>query len=89
MGRLLVGISELDHFAVIVGPSEKAYARGQVVAGESRRYGDCRNKHQEGVQVRRSFLVDEWRVDPVLDKCRLVLDRLVNDSVESVVRHDG
>ena len=44
--------------------------------------------NQERVEVRRALLIDVRRIDAVLDQRRRVLDRLVDDGVEPVVRHD-
>ena len=38
--------------------------------------------------MRRAFLIDEWRVDTILDQGRLVLNCFVNNGVEFVIGHD-
>ena len=57
--RLLVGIGELDQVAIVVGSSNKANARREVVARESRGDDDGRNVDQKSVQMRRALLVDD------------------------------
>lgn len=47
MGRLFVGVGELDQIAVIVRPSDEANAGWQVVAGEPRGNDDGRNIDQK------------------------------------------
>src|SRR5207344_2898021 len=68
--RLFVGIGELDQITIVVGSSNKANARREVVARESGGDDDGRNVDQKSVEVRRTFLVDEGWVDPVLDQRR-------------------
>ena len=50
-------------------------------------HGHRRGIDQERVEVRRALLVHVGRVDAVLDQRRRVLDGLVDDGVELVVRH--
>lgn len=88
MGRLFVGVGELDQIAVIVRPSDEANAGWQVVAGESRGNDDGRNIDQKSVEMRRAFLVDEGRVDTVANQGWLMLDGFMHDGVELVVGHD-
>jgi hypothetical protein len=38
--------------------------------------------------MRGAFLIDERRVDSLGDACRLVLDGLVHDGVQPMIRHD-
>ncbi len=38
--------------------------------------------------MRRAFLVDERRIEGVLDPCRLMFDGFVHDRVELVIGHD-
>ena len=81
MGRLFVGVGELDQIAIVVGSSNEANARREVVARESGGDDDGRNVDQKSVQMRRTFLVDEGWVDPVLDQGRLMFDGFVHDGV--------
>jgi hypothetical protein len=60
----------------------------QIVAGETRRHDDRRNKHKKGVDVRRAFLIDKRRVDAVFDQGRLMFHRFMDDGVEPVLGHD-
>ena len=88
MRRLLVGVSQLDHIAIVVGAAQKSYAGGQVVAGETRGDDNGRDEDEERVDMGRAFLVDERRIDSVFDQGRLVLDSLMHDGVQLVVGHD-
>ena len=81
MGRLFVGVGELDQIAVIVRPSDETNAGWQVVARETGGDDDGRNIDQESIQVRRAFLVDEGRVDAVANERWLVLHSLVHDGI--------
>ena len=79
--------SELDHVSIIVRTAEKADAGRQTIAGKASGYHDGRNKHQKRVQARRSLVIDTGRVQAIANQRGLMLDRLVNDCVESVIRH--
>jgi len=81
MGRLFVGVGELDQIAVIVRPSDEANAGWQVVSRKSRWDDDGRNTDQKSVEMQRPFLVDEGWVDPVLDQGRLMFDGFMHDGV--------
>lgn len=88
MGRLLIGVGELDHVSILVGPSEEGDAGRQVVAGKSRWDDNRGDEYQERIQMRGALLIDVGRIDSVTDQCRLVLDGLVDDGVQVVVCHD-
>ena len=49
MGRLLIGIGQLYHIAVVVRPAQEGDASGQVVTGISRGDDDRWNEDDEGV----------------------------------------
>ena len=88
MRRLLVGIGEFDHIAIVVGAAEKSYAGGQVVACEARGDDNGRDEDEKRVDMGRALLVNERRIDSVFDEGRLVLDSLMHDGIELVVGHD-
>jgi hypothetical protein len=67
MGCLFVGVSEFDHVAVVVRTAEKGYAGRKIIACETGRDNDRRNEDEEGVDVRRAFLIDERWIDSVLN----------------------
>jgi hypothetical protein len=77
----------LNHAGVIIGPPQERDPRRQIVSRPTGRHHDRGHEHQVGVDVRRTFLIDERRFYAVLDQGRLVLDRLVHDSIESMIRH--
>ena len=85
---LFVGKSELDEIAVVIGPSDKAKTGREIVTGESRGHDDRRNENKECIEMKRAFLIDKGRVDAVADQRGLVLDGLVHDGVQLVIRHD-
>ena len=87
MRRLFVGVGEFDHIAIVVGASEKSYAGGQIIAGETRGHDNGRDEDEKRVDMGRAFLVNERRIDSIFDEGRLVLDGLMHDSVQLVVRH--
>src|ERR1700751_1726116 len=87
-GRLLIGVGQLQHVAVVVRPSHKGNPGRKVVARKSRRDSDRGNKYQERVQPRDSLLVDVRRIDSLADEGGLVLYTLVHDGVQFVIRHD-
>ena len=87
MGGLFVGITVLDHVAVVVGAAQKGYAGRKIVARETRGDDDRRDEDEEGVDVRRAFLIDERWVDSVLNECGLVLHSFVHNGVKLVVGH--
>ena len=89
LGCLLVSMSQADHICIVIWPAEKRDAGGQIVAGESSRYHDRGDVHQECVDRRRTFLVDKGRVDPIPNERRLMFDRLVYDGIELVFCHDA
>jgi len=88
LGRLLISIGQFDHFAIVIRASEKTDSSGKAVACKSRRDRDRRHKHQEGVQVRRTSVIDVRRVNPVADQRRLVLDGFMDNGVQLVISHD-
>ena len=88
LGRLLISIGQFYHFAIVIRASEKTDSSGKAVARKSRRDRDRRHKHQEGVQVRRTSVIDVRRVNPVADQCRLVFYRFMDNGVQLVISHD-
>src|SRR5688500_18612930 len=84
MGALLVRISEPDDRTVFIGPSHERDPGGKVVGRESRRHRDDGNEHEEGVERRHAFLAHIRRIHAVLDECRLVLDRLVYNRIQTI-----
>lgn len=88
MRRLLVGVSQFYHIAIVVGAAHKSYAGRQIVARKTSGDDNGRDEDEKRVDMRRTFLVNERRIDSVLDEGRLVLDRLMHDGVQLVVRHD-
>ena len=86
-GRLLVGVCEPDHLPVAVRAPEKADSGWQPVARESRRNGNRRHKYQEGIQVRRTPMVDVRGIDSVTDQCRLMFYGFMDNGFELLIRH--
>ena len=81
MCRLLVGVGQLYHIAVVVGAPQKSYAGRQVVASETRGDDNRRDEDEKRVDVGRALLVNERRIDSVFDEGRLVFDSLMHDGV--------
>src|SRR5215813_6009970 len=87
-GRLLIPVREFDHRAIIVWPSQEGNPCREAIACEPRRHHDRWHKDHERFQMWSTFLIDERRVDSLGDACRLVLDGLVHDGVQPMIRHD-
>jgi hypothetical protein len=68
MCRLLVGVGQLYHIAVVVGAPQKSYAGRQVVASETRGDDNRRDEDEKRVDVGRALLVNERRIAPSLMK---------------------
>ena len=85
--RLFISVRELDHVAVVVGPSQERDSSGQIISGKSGGDDDRRNVNQKSIDVRRALLIDKRRVDSVLDQCRLVFHRFMHDGIEPIVGH--
>ena len=78
---LFISVGELDQITIVVGASNKANARREVVSRKSRWDDDGRNEKQKSVQMRRAFLVDEGRINAVSDQSRLMFHGFVHDGV--------
>ncbi len=87
-GGLFIRISQLDHDSVAEGSSQEADPHWKILGSKSSRYGDGGNEDQEGVQVGNPFVGDIGRIDPRTDQGGLMLDRLVYDGIQLVIRHD-
>ena len=87
MRRLLVGIGEFNHVAIVVGTPQECDSRREVVACEARRDDDGRDEDEKGIDMRRAFLINEGWIHSVFDQSWLMFDRLVHDGVQLVVRH--
>lgn len=85
---LLVGEGKLDQLGIRVGAPEKRDASREIVPREARRDDNRRHEDQKCIDVRSALLIDEGRIHAVLDQGRLMLDRLVNNGVEPMIRHD-
>src|SRR5215813_2735235 len=85
MSRLFIGVGQLDHVAVVVGPSEESNASGKVVTGKARGNNDRGHVYQEGVQMGRSFIVHKRRLYAFVDESGLVLHGFVHDGDELMV----
>ena len=88
-GRLLICVREFDHCAIIIWPSQEGNPGREVIAREPRWHHDRRHNAYERVQMWSTFLIDERWVDPIGDTRRLVLDGLVHDSVQPMIRHNS
>ena len=88
MGRLLIGVCELDHVSIVVGSSQENNTSRQFIARKSSRDDDRRNEDQEGIQMRRAFVIHIRWVQPITEERRLVLYSLMYDRVQPVVSHD-
>ena len=87
-GRLLIRVREFDHSAIVVWPSYEGNPGREVIAREPHWHHDRRHKDHERVQMWRAFLIDKRRVDSISDTRWLVLDGLVHDRVQPMIRHD-
>lgn len=87
MGRLFVGVGELDHVAIIVRPSQENDSSRQTIARKTRGNDNRWNEDEKSIQMRRALVVDIRRTQSLADARRLVLHCFVNDRVEPVVGH--
>ncbi len=88
LSRLLIRVREFDHGAIIVWPSYEGNPGREVIAREPRWHHNRWHKDHERVQMGSAFLIDERWVNPIGDPRRLVLDGLVHDRVQPMIRHD-
>jgi hypothetical protein len=85
---LLIGVGEFDHVAIVVGTPQEGDSRREVVSCETRGDDDGRDEDKKRIDMRRALLINEGWIHAVLDQSWLMLDRLVHDGVELVVRHN-
>src|SRR4029453_4814869 len=64
LGRLLVGIGEFEHGAIVVGASQKGNPGREMIAREPCRYHDRREKHYDRVEMRGAFLFTNGGFNP-------------------------
>ena len=85
--RLLVGITKLEKLGLAIWAPKEGNADRKIVGRKSRRHRYRRHKDKEGVERGYALLADVRRVDAVLDQGRLMLDRFMDDGVQTIVGH--
>src|SRR5580700_11475965 len=87
MGRLLVGVSQLEQFGLAIWAPKEGDPDRKIVRRKSRRHRYGRHEDKEGVERRYALLADVRRVDAILDQGRLMLDRFMDDGVKTIICH--
>src|SRR5882724_4467949 len=85
--RLLIGITQLEQLGLAIGAAKEGDADRKIVRRKTGRHRYRRHKDEEGVERGYALLADVRWVDAVLDEGRLMLDRFVDNGVETIVGH--
>ena len=86
-GGLLEGVGQPDHRGFTIRSAEKRDPHRKVRRRESGRNGYGGGIDQECVQMRRALLIHIGGMNSVFDQSRCVLDTLVDNGIQLIVRH--
>ena len=86
-GCLFICVGKLDQGLIAVRPSQKSDSCWNMVTCESRRHRDGRDIDQVGINARSSSLADIGRLGHFGEKRRLVLNGIVDDSIQLMICH--